>query len=336
LAVKSMDPPASKIQGDAQEGQQCQDALNAAQLALKKEDYAEAAKHADAALRIKPKEPEATKVKLLAQQGQSYQQATRAFKQGAYVAAMSQCQPFLGTERFDQLSQQIGQEQRQLQGLQKALNDGSYATILGKSWPNKPDFESVRAIAAEENRALEQARQKLAAGDYGYLETIEQRSYKTKPPFADVLQAGRKESEALILLRKSQEANDRAGVRNELAKLSPEARNKVPFAELDKWAQSPGNLPIQVAAPPIPANVARLENVLRSLEIRFGTKEPDSTVLDHDGNPVTRETNISKAKRVEASAKVRYLREYRENGWLTEERKARLQKVEDAIRNSKD
>jgi hypothetical protein len=154
------------------------------------------------------------------------------------------------------------------------------------------------------------------------------------------LEAGRTESQALGALRRSQEAGDRTSVRDGLAKLSSELRAKDPFIELDKWAEQPVenptvNAPSSSPEPQPSTQIAHLENVLRKLEIRFGTKNPDPAVVE-DGHPVSREINISKAKRAEAYARVRYLIDYHNDGWLTDDRKARLQKLEQAIRSSKE
>jgi tetratricopeptide (TPR) repeat protein len=328
----------AKAEQDKQDQQQYLDGLNAGRAALQRRDYAQAIAQADAALRLRPKEPEATRLKLTAQQEQSYDGANVAFKQGDYAAALSQCKTYQGTERFDRLGQQINQEQSQLQALQKALSEGNYGAILGAALPGKPAFDSIKTAAATENQTLQQARQKLAAGDYGFIGTIEQQGYQAKPPFGVILDTGRKEAQSLNSLRSAQQSNDRSAVRTGLAKLAPEVRSKAPFTELDKWATQSTEVstkPLTVT-PPLPANVARLENVLHGLEIRFGLKDPDASVVDHDGNPVSRETNLTNSKRAEATAKVRYLKEYRSDGWLSEERKARLQKVEDAIRNWKD
>jgi hypothetical protein len=58
--------------------------------------------------------------------------------------------------------------------------------------------------------------------------------------------------------------------------------------------------------------------------------------VDSEGRPVKPEVKLSKAKRADAATKVRYLKEYRNDGWLTDERKVRLEKLDDTIRNWKE
>jgi hypothetical protein len=330
----------AKREQEAELQRKYSDAVEAGRAALQKHDYAQAISQAEKALVLKSSGSEATQIKLQAQQEQAYAEATKAFQQGDYSQALSQCQQFHGTERFDRLGTQIGQEQTQLQKLQQALQQGRYDAILTGAWPAKPAFEKVKTAATEENRVLDEARRKLTKGDYNFVQSLENADYRTKSVFAAVLEAGKTESQALGTLRRSQEAGDRASVRDGLAKLAPDLRGKDPFVELDKWAAQPVQNPAVDASSPNPepqgANqIAHLETVLRKLEIRFGTKDPDPAVIE-DGRPVAHETNISKAKRAEAYARVRYLIDYRNDGWLTDERKARLQKLEQAIRNSKE
>ena len=325
---------------DAQLQQKYLEAVNSARVALQEHDYPRALSQAEAALELKPSGAEATQIRLSARQEQAFAAATTAFEKGDYSGALSQCQPFQGTERFDSLRQQIGQEQSQLQRLQQALQTGNYQPVLTAVAPAKPEFQKLKTAAVEENQALEDAKQKLAKGDYSYVQTLSQASYGTKAPFAALLKTGRTESEALNALQRSKEAGDRASVRDGFARLSVELRSKTPFEELDKWAaQTVENPPATTLArtseAPPSDKIARFENVLRKLEIQFGTKEPDPAIVE-DGHPVLREAAISKAKRTEAYARVRYLRDYRSDGWLTDDRKARLEKLEDAIRNFKE
>ena len=203
LTVKANDASASKIKTEAQNAKQYQDAFKLAQDQLTKGNYSEAIKQADTALRFKAGDPQAAKIKQLAQQEQTYRAATAAFKQGDYAAALNQSQQFKGTDRFDRLSNQIGQEQNQLKVMQKALSDGNYADILTASLPGKPAFDNIKAAATEEDQVLKQAHQKLAAKDYSYIETIQQQSYASKAPFAAILEEGQKALEALKNQQKS-------------------------------------------------------------------------------------------------------------------------------------
>src|SRR5262249_23779733 len=154
----------------------------------------------------KPGDVEATKLKASAQQAQTYQTATTAFKLGDYSTALRQSQQYQGTDRFDRLSGQITQEQSQLETMQKALSDGNYADILAASLPAKPAFNTIKGAATEENQVLKQAQQKLAAGDFSYIATLEQQSYGSKPPFVAVLNDARQAQEALKNQQKSNTA----------------------------------------------------------------------------------------------------------------------------------
>jgi hypothetical protein len=327
---------AAKVQTERE--QKYQTAMKAGRAALDRHDSTQAIAQADAALGLKANDVEAGKLKVAARQEQAYQGAVAAFGQGDYAKALSLCQPFQGTERFDQLARQISQEQGQVQALQKGLNEGSYADILQSSWPDKAPFNSLKAQALQENRVLQQAREQLAAGDYAFVEALAQQSFTSKAPFLAVLESGRKERDALASLQSLRKADQHDATRRELAKLPAAIRSKKPFVEVEKWAAiNPDGAQQASPAPPgLLGTAARFENVLQALEVRFGLKEEGPTVLDSDDNPVKRETNLTKAKRSEAMAKVRYLRESRSDGWLTEERKVRLQKVDDAIRNWKE
>jgi hypothetical protein len=307
----------AKVEQDKQDQQEYLDGLNAGRAALQRREYAQAITQADAALRLRPNEPEATRLKLTAQQEQSYDGATTAFKQGDYLAALSQCQSYQGTERFDRLTQQINQEQSQLQTQQKALSEGNYAAILGVTLPGKPSFDKVKTAATTENQALQQARQKLAAGDYGFIEPIEQQSYQAKPPFATLLDAARKERDALKYLQQLKASKQDQVLVAELAKLPQDLRAKQPFLQLTAQPQTT-TPPPQTRRPEASPAVANSDRLLAYWEVYFGVKpRPAGSDVRPVRDPTKDSTfSLEQFDKVEA--------DYNAVGALDAERKHRL------------
>ncbi|MGH7971945.1 MAG: hypothetical protein ACREIC_24810, partial [Limisphaerales bacterium] len=251
LALKSRDGAATQIQAAAQAGEKYQDALSRGQDALDKKQYAEAERQVQAALLIKPAGTEAVQLSARVQD-QGYEEARQAFEKGDYRIALEQCRVFGGTERFDKMNQQIGHEREQLQGLEQALEQGRYQTILGTDWPAKPGFERIKTAALDENRFLEQAQRKHASGDYSYVESLEKASYRTKPPFVPLLEAGRR------------------------ARSTPKTFTPVVVAKKSEPPRvEPAQPPLEAAQPPVAGNLRRLDEnnkLLDYWQALFGLK----------------------------------------------------------------
>ncbi|HEV8494271.1 MAG TPA: hypothetical protein VGR76_18465, partial [Candidatus Angelobacter sp.] len=320
LAVKGKDPSASKLKADAQNGKEYQDALKAAQTALEKGNFGAAIAQADVASRLKPQESDPGNIKLLAQQEQAYQAASAAFQKGDYDTALSRVRLFQGTERFDLLSSQIGQEQSQLKAVQKAFNEGSYSDVLKSSLPNKPAFSNLKAAATQENQVLTQAQQKFATKDYSYVETLAAQTYSSKPPFAALLEDGRK---ALVALKNLQQSNAvPVTVATTVAATTP-ATSPATVTNLagptNTSASQPNPSVVTPAANPATiAAIALKDQLLQHWEILFSLRP---RIPGNDDKPVRDPTkdseyNLGEFDKAEAV--------YAASGALTPERKRRL------------
>lgn len=198
-ATQLRDNAQQKLSEVAAENQKYNDALQAAQSALKSGDVATASEKAQEMLVFRPNDPKAQDIMHQSSQMMDYESAQHAFAQSDYDYALQICQNYGSADNFQQLAQQCRSEQ-------SALND-------------------------DKNR--------LAAGDYSFLAALQRQPFARKPPFAKMLSQGLGEQQTLDKLQALKNSGNWQGAAAILADAGNAALiNKPPFAQINQWAKS--------------------------------------------------------------------------------------------------
>lgn len=301
LALKPSDPVALKLitevkqnlelQAAAKRALQCKAAIDAARRALESRNYDEAVRNAELALSLSPGDATAAKLKDQGVEGRDLAAATSYFEQGQYDSAAKLCAAHPVTSAFVELNNSIVSEQQK-------LND---------------------------------ARQKFSAGDYSFIQSIENQTYAHKAPFVEVHDQASAEQAALNELEARKQSNDWQTVRTRLTnQLSAAFAGKAPFRQLRDWADAQYSASLQNQS------VTILDAELEKFLVWFNVLQP--------GDPHIKTPDARKASRIDGEIggqRQQYLaelarmeNEYRKGGWLgQEDRQKYLDELKDTIKH---
>lgn len=179
--------------------------------------------------------------------------------------------------------------ERDVASAQAALDRGDYDEVarLAQAHPRDDRFPPLTSQAEDEKRSLRAAEQQFAAGDYGFLTSLQIQPSAKKAPFATLLLAARKEQDELAALQALRDANKAEELRGRIARLPDPLRAKPPFDALGDWAESAGAVAVSakpVESPPAKpaepgkANLAGNDKLLDYWEYLLNVRKPPPDV----------------------------------------------------------
>ena len=239
LALKPGGTEATKLKQNAQgkindaraakeREQKYQDAIKAAQDALKNKDYAKARTQAEAALALKPNDPTATKLKTQTVELPELAKAEDLFKGGDLPGAKD---------------------------------------VVGKH-SDSDFFKTLEGEIQAEQSALTRAQEKFKSGDYSFMDDVKSQPYAKKPPFASLLADGQKEQQMLSSFESVKATNGWAVLQRLLADPgAASVRDKTPFKALRAWADGEAQKVADAQRGAIAQRDANLEQLLDSFDI---------------------------------------------------------------------
>lgn len=361
LQIKPNDPAVTQIVAKARNG--IQDAAtqadrdkrygvatNAGFLAFVTGNYKEASNQAAMALTLKPNDSVA--LKLIAdvthnlelqaaaerrqQCGAAIKAARSALQDGRSDEAIRQAEFALSLIPGDTTAAQLrdqGIEARDLAVAKNYFEQGQYesAAKLCAAHPVNSSFVELHNSVVSEQQSLDDVRQKLSAGDYSFIQSLENQTYGRKAPFLQVHDQAAAEQAALNGLEANKQSNDWQTVRTRLTSQASAAfAGKKPFRELRDWADT------QYAASLQKQSLTKLDAELETYLVWFNVLKPsDPHIKTPEGRKASRIDGEIGVQRDQYLAEVtRMENEYRKGGWLgQEDRQKYLDKLRDTIGN---
>jgi hypothetical protein len=233
-----------------------------------------------------------------------------------------------------ELERGAGQARDQQQA-EALFQQGDYARALElcKKYAGVAAFEAVAKSIRAEQAVLAAAQQKLAEGNYSFLNELTGQPAAAKPQFAALLRQGTTEQTALGELEKLKQANDWRGVQTGLSKQPVEVVRKRPFAALAQWVDTKAAEDEALKA----KSPAWLDAELEILLVRFNILSANDRWLQ---TPEARKEKLLDGLLSEGGKeyylnRVRWLRaEYTKRNWLTQrDRNKYLDRLESDIRS---
>jgi serine/threonine protein phosphatase PrpC len=229
---------ASQLRDDAQQKMSTssadetkyQAALRDGEAALKNDDLSTANQKAQVMLVIRPNDPKAMEIIKQSGQMMDFESAQHAYDECDYDYALQICQNYSGVDMFQKLSQKCRADQ-------SVLND---------------------------------AKNRLAAGDYSFVTDVQNQGFAQKKPFAALITQAATEQKILGQLQAEQKAGNWQAVGKALASpANATLANKPPFRTLSQWVASIQN---QV-------QVRQATTTFEEMLVWFNIKRPDDPYI---------------------------------------------------------
>jgi protein phosphatase len=260
LQVIPGDAAATKLAADAQAQLKTQDSWRTAfvngRTAFGNGDYKNALAWANEALKYIPGEKSASELRDSAQQKLSetsaadgkYQAAWRAgeaaLKNDDLSTANEKAQEMLAIRPNDPNAQDIIKQSGQMMDYESAQHafdggDYDYALQICQNYSTVDAFQQLAQKCQAEQASLNDAKNRLASGDYSFAGSLQGTALARKAAFAKLLAQAASEQQILDKLQALKNSGDWQAVINALADSANAALvNKPPFQALNQWAKS--------------------------------------------------------------------------------------------------
>ena len=260
LQLMPGDAAATKLAADAQGQLKTQDSWRTAfingRTAYGNGDYKNALAWANEALKYIPGEKSASQLRDSAQQkvsessadDQKYQAAWRAgeaaLKSDDLSTANSKAQEMLAIRPNDPTAQDIIKQSSQMmdyESAQHAYNEGDYdyALQICQNYSTVDTFQQLSQKCQTEQASLNDAKSRLASGDYSFVGNLQGTALAHKTAFAKLLKQADSEQQTLSKLQALKSSGNWQAAASALADPANAALvNKPPFQAINQWAKS--------------------------------------------------------------------------------------------------
>jgi tetratricopeptide (TPR) repeat protein len=361
LVIKPNDPASTQLIAKARSGiedaatladrnKKYAVATNAGFVAMAAGNYKEASNQAVIALTLKSNDPAA--LKLMADVKQNLESLAAAERRKQFEAAIKAGRDALQAGKNDEAIREAelalnlnpgdttaahlrdqGAEARDLAAAKSYFEQGQYdnAVKLCAAHPATSSFVELNNSATSEQQSLNDARQKLSAGDYSIIQSLENQTYGRKAPFMQVHDQASAEQSTLNDLQAKKQSNDWQTVRTKLtSEGSAVFAGKRPFQELKDWADG------QYSASLHNQSVVILDAELEKYLVWFNVLKPsDPRIKTPDARKASRIDGEIGIQREQYLAELtRMENEYRKGGWLgREDRQKYLDELKDTVKH---
>lgn len=285
------DAAATKLAGDAQAQLQAEDSWRTALLngrtSFSNGDYKNALAWANEALKYIPREKAASQLRDDAQQKLStssadeekYQTALRegeaALKNDDLSTAEAKAQEMLVIRPNDAKAQEIikqGGQMMDYESAQHAFDEGDddYALQICQNYPTADSFQKLAQKCQAEQAILNDAKSRLAAGDYSFVNDVQNQGLAKKGAFAGLVAQAAREQKILGQLQVYQKAGNWQAAARTLADAgNASLTSKTSFRAVSQW----------VAAQQDQIQLKQATMTFEEMLVWFNIKRPDDPYI---------------------------------------------------------